>query len=838
MNRKEIYEIFECREAADTEPIGRDEAEYIRISYIMNNPGSDILSSIVSKYRSSYSEEALGFLVETIAMVVNDPKLTGTPISPFVLTPLIVDSLGDRYFDVVSCLERLSEVEGTARRVFVPMIYGLSLKCSRLQAGANIGAYVSGLEVLTGFPSVLEELKDEVYWGVCEEAGTIKSKLSFNFPTYSGFSCKFPCFLDGFFEPFVYEKCGSTAPAKEYVGVPMQKVREMSRTAYRSLSDHSYKMHKALLPIISNSRELRTNFMRYVGRVIANSRERNKTVFDWRECISDGFAYNMSALMSRFNKRIVDGNMVDKINPENVEDISTVSFPTFCYFAKVHLLFTSCVKFGEYIRSLSYEYTYMNMEGGERMETYRKGIDSKINSLNGLLFTTELFADEEPFTSFMADYTAEVEYPWPDFYYQTLLWMQRATIDLNPSMAISSSMNKVMEDIMDWRTPMFKKEVVRILYHRSSSVKFTMINRVVDYYNSLERDQVRMEARNIIHAMFREGRVFSRMNVCKRNITFINCMMKDFEYSLSEGLSAIKDIKEDQKTVEELEEELRTARKEMEDARRGGVSRDVEDRDLDPMLQNMSLYTALEKKIENISERIGSLKKSVSISRNKANNSFHYVEGCFDLFMHILEEKPDLFLVEEMISNFVRVLNCNLKVIIGPRCADLVIKSPKQYGFDPRGLLRRIIMIYITIHSDRFVEMVASDKMYFDIGFFRRALEICEGKYLINESQVSELRRLIERLEGVVVVEGDEPIPEEFVDPLTCNPIQNPVRLLTSRITVDRSTYDMLMMNGGIDPFNRMPLTEDMVVEDGELKRKIDDYYSSRRGGGLNPSAG
>lgn len=835
MNRKEIYEIFEHEDIADAEPVERDEAEYIRLSYVANSTNKNILSCMVSKYRSSYEEDTNNFLVETIAMIVNNPKMVRTPVSPLVLVSVVTDSFGDSYFDVISCLEKLSEVEGMARKVFVPMIYGLSLKCSRLGSGSNISMYTSALETLVGFRSVLEELKDEIYWGFYEE-GEFGDRTLPTFPLHAGFSCRFPCFLDGFLEPFIYEKCASTTPAKEYVGVPMQKVREMSRASYHALNDHSYKLHVILYSIIGSAKELKTNFMKYVRKIILNSKERNKTVFNWRNCISDGFAYNMSALLSRFNKKIVDDNLIDKINAENVEDVSLDSFPTFCYFSKVHMLFTSCIKFGDYIKSLSYEYRYTNVDGGERLEAYRKGIDSKISALNGFMFMTDLFADERPFTNFMADYTAEVGYPWPDFYYQTLLWMQRVTIDLTPSLGISPSMNAVMEDIMDWRTPMFKKEVIKILYHRSSSIRFTMVNRVIDYYNSLEKEEMRMEARNTVHAIFREGRVFSRMNICKRNITFINCMMKDFEHELSEGLSSIKDIKEDQKTVEELEHELAEVRRDIEEAKRGGVrlgsTRDGND--LSPTLRNMSLCSSLEKKAEEVVERIMSLKRNINICKNRAINSFLYVEGCFDLFMHILDERPDLFLVEEMISNFVRVLNCNLKVIIGPRCTDLVIKSPKQYGFDPKDLLRRIVMIYITIRSDRFVEMVANDKMYFDIGFFRRALEICESKYLINESQVSDLRKFIEELEGVVVVEKDESIPEEFVDPLTCNLIRNPVRLLTSKITVDRSTYDMLMMNGGIDPFNRIPLTEDMVVEDVELKRKIDEYYGTK--GELNPS--
>ncbi|ADM11408.1 ubiquitin fusion degradation protein 2 [Encephalitozoon intestinalis ATCC 50506] len=796
MNRKELYEMFNHGEPADTGSVDMDEAEYIRLSYITNFSRDDILLDLIPRYKSSYSPEGTRFFVETIAMIVDNPRMAGCVFSPISLTTLVVNSFGTSYFDVMDCFERLSEVEGMPKKVFLPMIYGLSFRCSKMDATSNIASYSSALETLAGLPSVLEELKNEVYWGLCDLRPGRDVVL--DFPVYSGFACAFPCFLDGFFEPFIYKKCDYATPAHDYLGISMREVVEKSRRSYHSLCDHSYKMHQIIYSIIRSSKELRINFMKYVCKVISVSKERNKTVFNWRENISDGFAYNMSMVMSRFNGKIIDRNMTDKINPESVEEISVDSFPTFCYFSKIHLQFTSCVKFGEYIRSLAYEYRLLDGDGGERIEAYRKGIDSKMSALNGLLFMTDLFSDEKAFTDFMTEYTAETEYPWPDYYYRTLLWMQEMTIDIMKSATISSSLNKVMENIMDWKSPLFKKEVVKILSHRSNSIKFTMLNRVIDYYNSLGRDEMRMEPRSIIHSIFKEGRVFAKMNVCRRNITFINCMMKDFEYSLSEGLSSIKDIKEDMKTVEELSRELEEVKK-----------------------KNSEI-----KKAESINERIISMKKSIRFSKSKARNSFLYVDGCFDLFMHILDEKPDLFLVEEMISNFVRVLNCNLKVIAGPRCTDLVIKSPEQYGFDAKNLLRRMVMIYIKIRSSKFVEMVANDKMYFDIEFFRTALRICENKYLINESQLEELRSLISDLEKVEVVEKIESVPDEFIDPLTFNPIRNPVKLLTSRITVDKSTYDMLMMNGGMDPFNRMPLTEDMVVEDSELKEKIDRYYS------------
>ncbi|KAM0672014.1 ubiquitin fusion degradation protein 2 [Ordospora colligata] len=803
MNRKELYEMFGLdNSTGDTEIVDEDEAECIRLSFI-NNTSTDVLKNIISRYKASYNDECIRFFIDTISMIVNDSKTVIMASSVMSLLPLLTNAFEAEYFDAVDCFERLGEVEGIAQKVFVPMIYGLSFRCSQTEIMSDAGRYVAALGVLMGLPNVIQELRNEQYWGL-GDSGLVYAK-QIGVPMHFGVLSEHACFLDGFFEPFIYKKCEYGVPVQEYFGMQTKDVIEMSRKAYRALSEYSYKMYDVIFTAIRASPDVKHNFMRYISKVVYISKERSKTVFDWKVNISDGFAFNLCMLMSRFNKKIVDEKMIEKIDPECVEEISLTSFPTFCYFSKIHMMQVSYFKFGEYVKTLAYEYRTFEGEGGERVEAYRKGINSKISALNGLLFATDLFVDEKDFVEFIAEYTAEVEYPWPDFYYKTFLWMQEMMFEIVRSADISESLWKVMEGIMTWKSLAFKKDVVKILSHRSSSIKFKMINHIIDYYNSLERDETRMDVRCVIHTILKDGEVFSKMNICKRNVTFINCMMKDFENRLSEGLSSIKEIKEDSKALDEQIVELKN----------------IKEKSVDEYEND--------EQIEALEERIRSLKKMIRFLTNKAKGCFMYVNGCFDLFMHILDERPDLFLVEEMIFNFVRVLNCNLKIITGPKCADLVIKSPEKYGFDAKSLLKRMVMVYIKTSSNKFIDAVANDRMYFDIGFFHTALEICESKYLIGEAQICELRDLVCKLEKVVVSSDIvELVPDEFIDPLTFNPIKNPVKLLTSRITVDRSTYDMLMMNGGIDPFNRMPLNDDMVVEDEEFKKRMNEYRRSK----------
>lgn len=97
--------------------------------------------------------------------------------------------------------------------------------------------------------------------------------------------------------------------------------------------------------------------------------------------------------------------------------------------------------------------------------------------------------------------------------------------------------------------------------------------------------------------------------------------------------------------------------------------------------------------------------------------------------------------------------------------------------------------------------------------------------------------------------------PFEFLDPLLMTLMQDPVLLPSSKTVVDRSTILQHLLNEesgndyilftlylacgvfyivfyfclfAIDPFNRQPLTLDMVIPDVELKAKINNWLKEK----------
>lgn len=76
--------------------------------------------------------------------------------------------------------------------------------------------------------------------------------------------------------------------------------------------------------------------------------------------------------------------------------------------------------------------------------------------------------------------------------------------------------------------------------------------------------------------------------------------------------------------------------------------------------------------------------------------------------------------------------------------------------------------------------------------------------------------------------------PDEFLDPLMCTFMEDPVLLPTSGTIIDRSTITQHLLNDPVDPFNRKDLTIDMVIPATELKEKMNNWVEEKRRAAAN----
>ena len=91
-----------------------------------------------------------------------------------------------------------------------------------------------------------------------------------------------------------------------------------------------------------------------------------------------------------------------------------------------------------------------------------------------------------------------------------------------------------------------------------------------------------------------------------------------------------------------------------------------------------------------------------------------------------------------------------------------------------------------------------------------------------NFTKAIKLKKAEELVEQKTINYDDA--PEEFLDPLTYNLMENPVILPSSKINIDRRTIEDYLLTNPSDPFNRNPLTKEELIPNEKLKKKIDEY--------------
>mmetsp|Transcript_27403 Transcript_27403/g.51211 ORF Transcript_27403/g.51211 Transcript_27403/m.51211 type:complete len:342 (-) Transcript_27403:810-1835(-) len=108
---------------------------------------------------------------------------------------------------------------------------------------------------------------------------------------------------------------------------------------------------------------------------------------------------------------------------------------------------------------------------------------------------------------------------------------------------------------------------------------------------------------------------------------------------------------------------------------------------------------------------------------------------------------------------------------------------------------------------------------------FTTVQEQLEAKVSASLSSSIEMQQLLSKL-------ADE-APEEFIDPITLLIMEQPMAMPTSRNRMDRKTLSAHLAINPSDPFNRQPLTMDMIYPDVALKMRIDEWLQAHGVEGL-----
>ena len=206
-----------------------------------------------------------------------------------------------------------------------------------------------------------------------------------------------------------------------------------------------------------------------------------------------------------------------------------------------------------------------------------------------------------------------------------------------------------------------------------------------------------------------------------------------------------------------------------------------------------------------------------------------------ELFKLFTKEVPRGFVLPEIVDRLAGMLDYNLSILVGPRCSNLKVAEPEKYQFEPKKILSDLCEIYVSLSAQpEFVVAVARDGRSFNIVYFQKAEKILTTKTFIKNEIINGLIEFANKAEKARLDEENEElelgeIPDEFLDPLMFTLMEDPVILPSSRVSIDRSTIKAHLLSDSTDPFNRVPLKLEDVIDDVELKQKIQDFKQQKK---------
>lgn len=840
MIRREVFKFFNIKEKITEKTISENEVESLFMTMIDNwTPEKEIFAfHLIDNYRSTYVDEFKKKILAYISIALLNPDIVNqngrATQGPLILMDKVLSESGFNHQGFFDCMEELTEYvdELDAKKILIPLIYECSKQAAKLNYLEDFGALLNAVMMFVTIKKVQSWFCEESFWGLADTNIFENNEFYFGF-NYNG-NC--PCFLDGFLEVFIYENSDLFTSAPMLMNKQIGELRSVGTMIVHKMEFLANELYNLIMKVVRKNEKAKRNFLNYLILATKSNVNRNKMVFDYREVISDGFAVNFNNVLALFCKEIasrglfklIDINFMKVFDLESINSLEKkkssavlaeeneagdtgkekkdhiklsaekpLSFSTVVFFGKIMFTNYSYLKFLDHLKMLDNEMYSLDLllsehENHSRIQLIKKELESKSFALR-IIFSSLFFKEQEdPLTSFMIEFTEHVDFnDLPHLYFDVVFQIQTLLIQ-NHDEFLSNRLLGLIEKIMSSkiRNLHFKGSVVKILELKTCSLTEKLFHSLILFYSDLHHfDEFFYEKFNIrynIHCILMNdhNRHIKEMKPSKENLRFVNFVIDDTENQLSSALNSIIKIKK-------YEERLKH-------------TNDIE-----------------EKK---------SLKNNILRAKKKASSSFIFVDSSLRMVDFLVEE-CNILSRPEVLKKFVSILNCNLKMIVGPKCNDLYIKNPDDYNFKPKDLLRKIVMIYLKMKDEAFLTTIVQDRSYFNLSLFKRASSICETKYIFDEDNLMVFKRLVAKLERIQseIVEDDEIVPDEFIDPITCDPINDPVLLLTSNITVDRSTFEAIMLSDQIDPFNREILDETKVKDNVEMKKKLEEYWEGRK---------
>jgi len=143
--------------------------------------------------------------------------------------------------------------------------------------------------------------------------------------------------------------------------------------------------------------------------------------------------------------------------------------------------------------------------------------------------------------------------------------------------------------------------------------------------------------------------------------------------------------------------------------------------------------------------------------------------------------------------------------------------------------------IYTNLSSlDSFCKAVVKDERSFKIEYLHKASRVLKKRLGTYSNQ--DLENFVIKLGGFKTENEEidnleDGAPEEFICPISCELMRDPVLLPTCGKVCDRSSMQRILLNDEHDPFNRAPLKMSDLQEELSIKYRIEVWIRQKKAG-------